>query len=80
LIVGVDYGRTDMTTFSVYRPRPTYFAPVRTGDVEQMIADIDRVEITRRSEEERLDDVVSNLEREVEAQLANSINLMLFYW
>jgi hypothetical protein len=79
LIVGADYGR-DTTAISIYRSRPVHFAPVRTGDVEQMIADIDRVQITKRSEQDRLDEVVAAVEREIADDLTNSINLMLFYW
>lgn len=83
IIIGVDLGRQDVTSYAVYLPksyREDRLAPIRSGDVAQMIADIDRIEITKRSEMDRFDELVAEMEHDIKRGFQNAVNLMLFYY
>lgn len=81
MITGVDLaGGEDVTVISIIRVNSPEFAPIITGDVEQMIADIDRVEITRRSEKDRFDELVAAIDLEIAADYERMINVVLNYW
>lgn len=83
ITIGVDFGRQDVTSFAVYAPksyREDRLAPIRSGDVAQMIADIDRVEVTKRSHMDRFHEMVAEMERDIARGFQDAVNLMIFYY
>lgn len=83
ITIGVDWGGRDVTSYAVLCPksyREDRLATIRSGDVAQMIDDIDCVETTKRSKIDRFNELVAEMERDIERGFQNAVNLMIFYY
>ena len=82
IIFGVDMASgPDTTAIWIYETTDNgvMLRPILSGDVAQMVEDIDRVELTKRTEEEILQDAVARMEEEFERHWQWLLGLVLIY-